>query len=48
MAPGWRARTTYEILGENEFRETFDLAGPEKEWSCFITNEFKRVLQGES
>lgn len=40
---GWQARTTYEILGENEFRETFDLAGPNQEWTCFITNEFKRV-----
>ena len=40
---GWQARTTYEILGENEFKETFDLAGPDQEWSCFITNEFKRV-----
>lgn len=42
IPPGWQARTTYEILGENEFRETFDLAGPGQEWSCFITNEFKR------
>jgi hypothetical protein len=40
---GWQARTTYEILGEDEFKETFDLAGPDKEWSCFITNVFKRV-----
>lgn len=42
IPPGWQARTTYEILGENEFRETFDLAGPDQEWSCYITNEFKR------
>jgi hypothetical protein len=40
---GWQARTTYEILGANEFRETFDLAGPDQEWSCFIINEFERV-----
>jgi hypothetical protein len=40
---GWQARTTYEILGENEFRETFDLAGPGQEWSCFITIEFTRA-----
>lgn len=39
---GWQARTTYEILGANEFRETFDLAGPDQEWSCYITNEFSR------
>lgn len=25
---GWQACTTYEIRGENEFRETFDLADP--------------------
>lgn len=41
--PGLQARTTYEILGENAFRETFDLAGPGQNWRCFITNEFKRV-----
>lgn len=40
---GWQARTTYEIRGNDEFRETFDLAGPDQEWSCFITNEFKRA-----
>lgn len=43
IPPGWRARITCKILGENEFRETFDLAGPEQEWRCFITNEFKRM-----
>lgn len=42
--PGLQARTTYEILGENEFKETFDLAGPGQKWSCFITNDFKRLL----
>ena len=41
---GWRARITYEILGEDEFRETFDLAGPGKDWACYIINDFKRVL----
>jgi hypothetical protein len=43
LAPGWQARTTYEILNDDEFRETFDLAGPGKDWACYITNEFKRV-----
>jgi len=43
IPPGWRARTTYEILGENAFRETFDLAGPGKDWGCYITIEFTRV-----
>jgi hypothetical protein len=43
IPPGWRARTTYEILSEDEFRETFELAGPSKEWSCYITNDLKRA-----
>lgn len=43
IGPGWQARTTYEIRNENEFRETFELAGPGKEWVCYITNEFERV-----
>ena len=46
IPPGWQTRTTYEILGENEFRETLDLAGPGQEWSCYITNELKRELRG--
>ena len=44
ISPGWRARITYEILSENAFRETFDLAGPGKDWACYIINDFKRVL----
>ncbi|NIM94546.1 MAG: hypothetical protein GTO18_12670 [Anaerolineales bacterium] len=43
ISPGWRARTTIEILSEDTFRETFDLTGPEKGWDCYITNEFRRV-----
>lgn len=43
ISPGWRARTTLEILSEDSFREVFDLAGPGKGWSCYITNEFQRV-----
>jgi len=40
---GWRARTTLEILSEDNFRETFDLAGPARDWTCYIINEFQRV-----
>ncbi len=40
---GWRARTTIEILSEDNFREVFDLAGPGKKWDCYITTEFQRV-----
>ena len=43
IAPGWRARTTIEILAEDSFREIFDLAGPGREWGCYITSEFQRV-----
>ncbi len=41
--PDWQARTTYKILDENNFRETFDLAGPGKPWGCFITLDLRRV-----
>jgi len=42
IAPGWRARTTYEILSDDEFREEFDLAGPGKEWERYSATDFKR------
>jgi hypothetical protein len=42
IAPGWRARTTYHILGPDQFREEFDLAGPGKEWERYSTTEFQR------
>ncbi len=45
IPPGWRARTTTKILSHDKFRETFDLAGPEDDWSCIITNEFRRRIK---
>ncbi len=42
IPPGWRARTTYRILNEDEFTETFDLAGPEKDFDCYIENHLRR------
>lgn len=39
---GWRARETYRILNEHEFTETFELAGPGKDFQVYITNHFKR------
>jgi hypothetical protein len=48
IAPGWRARTTYEILSDDEFRETFDLAGPGKEFGCYITNQFRRAKTSQA
>ena len=43
MPPGWRGRTTLEILSDDSFREIFELAGPGKGWTCLITIEFQRV-----
>tara|TARA_B100001123_G_C15325398_1_gene1029368 strand:- start:1629 stop:1889 length:261 start_codon:yes stop_codon:yes gene_type:complete len=44
IGPEWSASTIYEILDEDEFHETFELAGHGKPWACFLTNEFKRVI----
>ena len=46
IAPGWRARTTYKILGDDEFREEFDLAGPGKDWERYSATDFKRSPMG--
>ncbi len=43
MPPGWRARTTWEILAADSFRETFDLARPAEEWARYITTVLHRV-----
>lgn len=42
IPPGWRARTTLEILTEDSFRETFELAGPGRGWACYITSVLYR------
>jgi hypothetical protein len=42
IGPGWRARTIYAILSEDEFREEFDLAGPGKDWERYSATDFKR------
>lgn len=42
ISPGWRARETYQILNDDEFTETFELAPPEQEFELYITNHFKR------
>jgi len=46
IAAGWRARNTLEIISDDSFRETFDLAGPNQEWACYIINEFTRSQKG--
>lgn len=42
IPPGWRSRETYRILNDNEFTETFELAGPGKDFQVYTTNQFKR------
>ena len=39
----WRARETYEILGPDEFTETFELAAPDKPFQTYSRNHFKRA-----
>lgn len=40
---GWRARETYDVLGPDEFTETFALAEPGKDFQTYSKNHFKRV-----
>lgn len=39
---GYRARETYRIVNADEFIETFELAGPGKEFEVYSENRFKR------
>lgn len=39
----WRAREIYEILGPDEFTETFQLAEPGKPFQTYSKNHLKRV-----
>ena len=38
----WRARETYDVLGPDEFTETFELAEPGKDFQTYSKNRFKR------
>lgn len=40
----WRARETYDLLGPDEFTETFELAQPERPFQVYSKNHFKRVI----
>lgn len=42
IAPGWRARETYRFLSNDEFIETFALAGPGKEFKAYSETRFRR------
>src|SRR6266545_1298626 len=39
---GFRARETYKILGPDEFRETFEIAEPGKDFELYSEGHFKR------
>ena len=41
----WKARETYELISNNEFTETFELAQPDKPLKVYSRNQFKRVRQ---
>ena len=45
VPPGMQARTTYVILDDNRFRETFELLMPDGAWACFITAELERARE---
>ena len=38
----WRARETYELVGQDEFVEIFELAPPDKPFEVYSRNHFKR------
>jgi hypothetical protein len=42
MAPGWRGKETYKLLGADEFIEVFELAAPGKKFEVYVENHFKR------
>ena len=41
----WKARETYEVLGPDEFTETFELAPPDKPFQMYSKNHFKRAAK---
>ena len=42
ISPGWVARETYRFLNNDEFVETFALAGPGKEFETYSETRFRR------
>jgi hypothetical protein len=43
IAPGWRAREAYVVLGPDEFEEIFELAEPGKPFELYSRARLKRV-----
>jgi hypothetical protein len=39
----WKARETYEVISDDEFVETFELAEPGKEFQLYSRNHFRRM-----
>lgn len=42
LKPGWRARESYTITGDDTFTETFELAEPEGDFKIYSTATLKR------
>lgn len=42
----WKARETYEVLGSDEFVETFELAAPDKPFETYGVARFRRMAPG--
>jgi nitrobindin-like protein len=43
IAPGWRARETYVVMGSDEFEEVFELAPPGRPFELYSRARLKRV-----
>lgn len=43
IAPGWRGRETYRLLGADEFEEVFELAAPGKPFEVYSKARLHRV-----
>jgi hypothetical protein len=42
LPPGWKVRLVIKIESNDKFSERFELAGPGKDFVCYITNQFSR------
>lgn len=43
IAPGWKAKESYQIMGQDEFVEVFELAAPGKGFEIYAESRFYRV-----
>ena len=42
IPPGWKARETYNVLNDNGFTETFELAEPDRGFQIYTKTKFNR------